>query len=310
MEVKKSVGRTGIDKSVYTNQIQSWLNSDYRISDITATMLQKSVGGQYKKSVDYLEEFKQGYETKELADLPPPPAEFTNLLNSAGLDAWRVLWQEKNKSVADATSAFEIERKELTTRAGEYLKVIELHEQEIEELKTLLVNKDQLIDTVNQDRLSISDDLTKERIALAQTAERADQLEQRLTESTNQLTNITDKNVHLEKEHEQRKQEIYKLSKQLTELTTKTNILDDQVTGLTENLTAESYKNKQLSAKLEQKNLSNVQLKTEIATKTALHDQLLIQLEQSSSQASKSLEDTNNRLDKLQTELVKIAAHQ
>jgi len=253
MEVKKSVGRTGIDKSVYTNQIQSWLNSDYRISDITATMLQKSVGGQYKKSVDYLEEFKQGYETKELADLPPPPAEFTNLLNSAGLDAWRVLWQEKNKSVADATSAFEIERKELTTRAGEYLKVIELHEQEIEELKTLLVNKDQLIDTVNQDRLSISDDLTKERIALAQTAERADQLEQRLTESTNQLTNITDKNVHLEKEHEQRKQEIYKLSKQLTELTTKTNILDDQVTGLTENLTAESYKNKQLSAKLEQK---------------------------------------------------------
>lgn len=307
MEVKKPVGRTGIDKSVYINQIQTWLNGDHRMKDITATMLQKSVGGQYKKSVDYLEEFKKGYETKELADLPPPPEEFTNLLNSAGLDAWRVLWEEKNKSVADATAVFELERKELITRADEYLNVISQHEQEIEELKAQLINKEQIIDSVNQEKSSINDNLTKERIELAQTSERAEQLSQRLAESSSQLTSVVDKNAQLEKDQEQSKQAIDKL-------TTKSNTLGDQVIDLNEKLTAESSSNNKLSEELEKSTLSNAKLTTEMATKTALHGQLSSQLEQcqeqgkqSNTQATKLLEDANKRLDTLQAELIKIA---
>lgn len=315
METKKSVGRTGIDKSAYTTQIQTWLNGDYRMSDITATMLQKAVGGQYKKSVDYLEEFKLGYETKELADLPPPPEEFTNLLNSAGLDAWRVLWEEKNKSVADATVAFEDEKKELLIRSEEYLNVIELHEQEIEALKDQLASKDQIINSVNQEKLAVKDDLTKERIELAKTSERAEQLEKRLTESNSQIVSLTDKSTQLEKDLEQNKQAIDSSTKQLAELTTKSNTLGEQVVGLTEKLTTESDNNKLLSEKLEKSTLSNSELTTEIATKTALHEQLSTQLDQcqeqskqANTQANKSLEDANKRFDKLQTELVKIAS--
>lgn len=314
MEVKKTPGRTGIDKSVYTAQIQTWLNGDYRMSDITATMLQKAVGGQYKKSVDCLEEFKQGYETKELADLPQPPEAFTNLLNSAGLDAWRVLWEEKNKSVADATAAFEIERKELITRADEYLNVIDQHEQEIEELKAQLETNEQITHSVTQEKLALNDDLTKERIKLAQTSERAEQFEQRLTESSHQLTSVTNKNAQLEKDQEQSKQTINTLTKQLAELTTKSNTLSDQVTGLTEKLTAEQSDTKRLSSVLEQERSANVKLTADIATKIALHDQLTTQLEQCQEQSkilaiqsTKSLEDANKRLDKLQGELVKIA---
>ena len=314
MEVKKSPGRTGIDKSVYTAQIQTWLNGDYRMSDITATMLQKAVGGQYKKSVDCLEEFKQGYETKELADLPPPPEAFTNLLNSAALDTWRVLWEEKNKAVADATAAFEIERKELITRADEYLNVIEQHEQEIEELKAQLETNEQITHSVIQEKLALNDDLTKERIKLAQTSERAEQFEQRLAESNTQLTSVTDKNTQLEKDQEQSKQTIDNLTKQLAELTTKSNTLGDQVTGLTEKLTAEQSDTKRLSTVLDQERSANVKLTTEIATKTALHDQLSTQLEKDQEQSkqlgiqsTKLLDDANKRLDKLQGELVKIA---
>ena len=315
MEVKKTAGRTGIDKAVYINQIQTWLNGDFRLSDITATKLQKAVGGQYKKAVDYLEDFKQGYETRELADLPQPPEAFTNLLHAAGQDAWRVLWEEKNKTVADATAAFDIERIALTVRADEYLNVIDQHEQLIEELRGQLADSEQSVNEVNQEKSVLSDDLTKEQINLAQTSERADQLKERLTESSTQLTSVTNKNTQLEKDQEQNKQTIDKLTSQVTELTTKSIALGDQVTGLNEKLTSEKSDTQRLSKVLEQERTTNSELTTDIATKTALHDQLSTQLKQHqeqgkvlATQSTKLLDDANKRLDNLQGELVKIAA--
>lgn len=314
MEVKKTAGRTGIDKAVYINQIQTWLNGDFRLSDITATKLQKAVGGQYKKAVDYLEDFKQGYETRELADLPQPPEAFTNLLHAAGQDAWRVLWEEKNKGVADAIAAFDIERIALNVRADEYLSVIDQHERLIDELRAQLADSEQSINEVNQEKSVLSDDLNKEKINLAQTSERADQLKERLTESSTQLTSVTNKNTQLEKDQEQNKQTIDTLTKKTADLTTKSSALADQVAGLNEKLTAKKSDVTRLSKVLEQEKAANSELTTNVATKTALHDQLSTQLEQHQEQgkalaiqSTKLLDDVNKRLDRLQGELVKIA---
>jgi len=314
MEVKKTAGRTGIDKAVYINQIQTWLNGDFRLSDITATKLQKAVGGQYKKAVDYLEDFKQGYETKELADLPQPPEAFTNLLHAAGQDAWRVLWEEKNKAVADAIAAFDIERTALNVRADEYLSVIDQHEQEIDELKAQLSDSDKSINEVNQEKTTLNDALTNERIALAQTSERADQLDARLTEANGQLNVFIDKNAQLEREKNQSKQDIDTITEQRNVLTTKATNFEDRAAELQASLTNESDNTKVLTNKLNENAAANTELTTELATKTALYDQLLTQLtkeqaqaEKANEQSVKSLSDVNKRLDNLQHELVKIA---
>ncbi len=58
MEQSKTIGRPGIEPQRYHNQIQQWLSEGTSIEGITATMLQKAIGGQYKKAVTILDEFK------------------------------------------------------------------------------------------------------------------------------------------------------------------------------------------------------------------------------------------------------------
>ena len=64
MEQPAKVGRKGIDENLYSEQITKWLNDGLSLDDISATSLQKAVGGQYKKAVAALDKFKEGYEPR------------------------------------------------------------------------------------------------------------------------------------------------------------------------------------------------------------------------------------------------------
>lgn len=197
----KTPGRPGIDQQTYINQIQVWLK-DYRLDEITATMLQKAVGGQYRKAATILDEFKAGYETKELSDLPEPPEQLTNALRAAGLEIWRILWEAKTKEVADIQSDFDERKGKLELLAEERLECIDALETEMEQLRQQVT---QLQNQSDDDRRQLSD--TRERLATETTRREAldDKLkdkEQQLTESKQATEQANQKLVAAQRQHD------------------------------------------------------------------------------------------------------------
>lgn len=136
MEEGKTAGRPSIDPQRYHNQIQIWISEGVSVDGITATMLQKSIGGQYGKVVTILNEFKASYEKKELSKLPEPPKQLGNVLNTAALEIWQLLWNQKNDEVNSAVTEFEKEKYKLTELALERLSVISDLEQQLEQAVT------------------------------------------------------------------------------------------------------------------------------------------------------------------------------
>lgn len=133
-------GRPGISEQQYVAQLQEWLDDGIRLQDMTATALQKAVGGQYKKAAEILERFKEGYETRELTELPPMPEKLQGLLNSAGLEMWRVVMDEKREQLAEATAVFEAEKSQLQAIAAERLEMIDQLENNETELRAQLAD--------------------------------------------------------------------------------------------------------------------------------------------------------------------------
>lgn len=205
MERKDAPGRPGIEHHVYINQIQSWLNEGIRLDEITATMLQKSVGGQYKKVVSVLDEFKAGYETKELSELPDVPETLSNALNAASLEIWRIVCEAKNKEVADIRGEFEKDKATLSRLAVERLDIIDELEQAVQSL---------------QDELAIlSPELGELREHLAAATSRAEGLAgaledktQQLTETKQALQDVTVKHNALSSDHDLQKTELSELA--------------------------------------------------------------------------------------------------
>lgn len=198
----KTPGRPGIDQQTYINQIQVWLK-DFRLDEITATMLQKAVGGQYRKAATILEEFKAGYETKELSDLPEPPEQLTNAIHAAGLDIWRILWEAKTKEVAAIQAEFDERKGKLELLAEERLECIDGLETEMEQLRLQVT---QLQSQAEADRRQLSE--TREHLATETTRREAleDKLkdkEQQLAESKLATDHANEKLVTVQRQHEE-----------------------------------------------------------------------------------------------------------
>ena len=198
----KTPGRPGIDQQTYINQIQVWLK-DYRLDEITATMLQKAVGGQYRKAATILEEFKAGYETKELSDLPEPPEQLTNALHAAGLDIWRILWEAKTKEVGDIQAEFDDRKGKLERLAEERLECIDDLEAELEQLRQQV---NQLQSQAEAERSKLSE--AREHLATETTRREAmeDKLkdkDQQLAESKMATSQANEKLVTVQQQHEE-----------------------------------------------------------------------------------------------------------
>lgn len=176
---RKEVGRPGIESHVYVEQIQRWLAEGLRITDVTATMLQKEIGGQYRKASHILAEFKQGYETKELAELPDMPSQLSNALNAAGLELWRIVCEDKNKEIEQVRDDANIKVDEFSRIAEERLSVIDDLESQLQHAQDEIA------------RLQPELDVTKK--ALSDEAQRASVLEVQSNANSKELAQLISK---------------------------------------------------------------------------------------------------------------------
>ena len=132
MEQPAKVGRKGIDESLYSEQILKWIDDGLSLDDISATSLQKAVGGQYRKAVAALEKFKEGYEAKVMADLPAVPSSVTDELNQFTLKLWREINQATHEKIAEIEASARAEVEEVEARLAECLAMIENVENQLE----------------------------------------------------------------------------------------------------------------------------------------------------------------------------------
>lgn len=191
-EKTKSVGRPGLSEEDYTKQITAWLDQGQRIEDITATKLQKAVGGQYRKVVDILSKFKGGYEARAVAALPDLPDAFMALLNDASIAMWRHLWERKEEEVATATAAFGVERADLQAISAEYLEVIERHEDRLADQEETIDRLREKVEGLENQLVEKSQQQADQKLQLVQVTERAEQLDQRLKDKTVEGSALTD----------------------------------------------------------------------------------------------------------------------
>ncbi len=115
-----TAGRPAIDSKIYERQVKAWLEIDkWRPEEVTATKLQKAVGGQYSRAKAFLEHFMAGYDTKSVSDIPEPPAQFLEALTKAGYDLHGILFEEQAKGYAENELMFEEMRKKLLAGKSE-----------------------------------------------------------------------------------------------------------------------------------------------------------------------------------------------
>ncbi|CAH0531257.1 hypothetical protein [Vibrio hippocampi] len=322
MEQNKSIGRPGIEPQRYHNQIQQWLNDGMGINAITATMLQKAIGGQYKKAVTILDEFKAGYETKELSELPEPPEQLNNALNAASLEIWRLLWNQKNAEVNAARSEFEQEKSGLMSLAAERLELIDNLEEQLEQLRQVeqaANEKLALLSNENHDKdqelASLRERLQARDLQIEQGKQSVAELNERLTteqskhdaqlESTHKQH--LDEMVGLRNELESKFVEIDSLQEQLTDALAKLKVSDLRVTDLTDQLAD----TKELADGLNQSlSEQQVRLMDEIEiehNKLVESEKALAVMETKLANAEANASVASSRADKLQSELLSLA---
>ncbi len=311
MDQSKIAGRPGIEPQRYHNQIQQWLNDGIGINGITATMLQKAIGGQYKKAVTILDEFKAGYETKELAELPEPPEALNNALNAAALDVWRLLWNQKNDEVNAAKADFEQERAVLASLAGERLELIDNLEDQLDQARQLQqVTNENLEQAVKQSH-DHSLELASLRERLTARDKQVAELERQLTDSHKSTQLAEQKHTtamaQARKELDEKAAKLDAAREQLTSLTARLESRDIQIAELNSQLTdskalAESL-NSSMSAQ-QVRFMDEIELEHK---KVVACEQTLAVLEAQLANANEKVAEATKRADKLEAELLKIA---
>ncbi len=311
MEQNKTIGRPGIEPQRYHNQIQQWLNEGMGIDGITATMLQKAIGGQYKKAVTILDEFKAGYETKELSELPEPPEQLGNALNAASLEIWRLLWNQKNTEVNAARSEFEQEKAGLIGLAAERLELIDNLEEQLEQLR-------QSEQVANEQLAQLSAENHDKDQELASLRERLEARDQQVGELKRQLA---DSQQSAQQAAQQHTTALAEVRNELESKTTKLDAAREQLTSLTARLEAKEQQITDLAGQLaDSKELADslnhslseqqVRLMDEIETertKLAESDKALAVMETKLANAEANASAASGRADKLQSELLSLA---
>ncbi|HFQ5304691.1 TPA: hypothetical protein ACGVAU_004435 [Vibrio vulnificus] len=301
----KTPGRPGIDQQTYINQIQVWLK-DFRLDEITATMLQKAVGGQYRKAATILEEFKAGYETKELSDLPEPPEQLTNALHAAGLDIWRILWEAKTKEVSAIQAEFDERKGKLELLAEERLECIDGLETEMEQLRQQVI---QMRSQAEADRRQLSE--TREHLATETTRREAleDKLkdkEQQLAESKLATDHANEKLVTVQRQHEDTIATMKQLGDEVL-----ANLKQEHAAQLKDLTKQHAAKVEELQSKIEQLTADHKQISKELTEQQARADKAESQVKdaalklvdvnelrsQESKKADKQIADLQKRLD-------------
>lgn len=310
-------GRPGISEQQYIAQLQEWLDDGHRLVDITATTLQKAVGGQYRKAAEILERFKEGYETRELTELPPLPEKLQGLLNSTGLEMWRVVMDEKREQLAEASAAFDAEKLQLQALADERLALIDELEAREAELRSTLANAQTQLD----ERTNSWHQLKGANEGL--TARNAE-LKERLQEKTQRVEHLepllekqTGANVELSSQLKDKQQDLGRALGELKQLKAEHEKLKgDLVTAdhFVEKAQVEIPKLEQqvamLQQQVEQQHEAATSMRRELQTAAQSREKIIAELASKATeaeQAGKAVATLQKQLDKLQGELVAIA---
>lgn len=310
-------GRPGISEQQYIAQLQEWLDDGHRLVDITATTLQKAVGGQYRKAAEILERFKEGYETRELTELPPLPEKLQGLLNSAGLEMWRVVMDEKREQLAEASAAFDAEKLQLQALADERLALIDELEARETELRSALASAQAQLD----ERTSSWHQLKGANEGLtARNAELKERLQEK-TQRVEHLEPLLEKQVNASKElSDQLKDARHDLGKalgelkQLKELQEKLAAETKAATQFADNAKQDITRLEQQAALLQQKaeqgTAASKEAKADLHIAVQLREKMIAELASKGAeaeQATKAAAALQKQVDKLQAELVAIA---
>ena len=136
------MARKATPEKTYIEAMETMLDDGLRIEEITATKLQKLVGGQYSKIIKIVEGFKDGYlEKKEVEKTAPMSPWFKSVIENVTesvanqlTESWFTINSEITSSVALASEAFEEKKAEYEAKAIEDLEQIKSLESDNEQL--------------------------------------------------------------------------------------------------------------------------------------------------------------------------------
>ncbi len=326
----KRAGRPSIPDEAFTQQIQSWLHEGKRVDEITATMLYKTVGGTYSRSVKAIDNFREGFETRELSEVPEPPPEMLNAATSAVTLGWRIAYEKMQEGIKEGKADLEIDRDKHLLLSEERLDLI----NELDAQKNELIHEVDKAETLSrqlaEDGDALKDELTELRLRLTQLdtenkglnslVDTLSSREDRALEECRKLQQAnTDLTIELEKRHttevvdqrlaDQRKlfeQDIIERQKTYDQqMEEKESIINQHLSAANdfeEQLTTVGDDLKKTKALLKSANTELNQLQTENQSMVNERDHgraRIVDLEKSLNANSKQLTDLNDRVIKI-----------
>ncbi len=140
------MARKATDEQVYIEAMHKHLEDGGQLDDITATKIQKQVGGQYSRISRIVAEFKAKHEEERKTDSRTPQAtwfkEMTTRLNATieqqigGI--WETIQSNINESISLATENYDAHKDKMDLQRQEDNKQIERLESENEKLTGIL----------------------------------------------------------------------------------------------------------------------------------------------------------------------------
>lgn len=133
------MARPGIDKQDYIQEIERQLSTGARLEEVTATKLQKAVGGQYSKAVEILNKYKE--ENKAADEDMPRPEWFKQWAEQITESAWLKISGDLREHLKEATSVFEKKRQDMERQQAEDHEQIRSLEAQVETLSKQLLEQ-------------------------------------------------------------------------------------------------------------------------------------------------------------------------
>jgi len=202
------MARPAIEKEKYVEAIEQMIQSGARLDEITATKLQKVVGGQYSRCVlivdEYLASVKAQATEEETAPMPAWFKDFVGAVTQAAEGTWFKIASEMRKSVDELTTSFAEKRIVLEAQRKEDLQQIADLEAMVEKQDEALTKSQGEADQLGQARARVEGELAAARAEIKDLVARHTALEKEKSSLAADLKVARSKIEHLEKvEHTQ-----------------------------------------------------------------------------------------------------------
>ncbi|MBA3016058.1 MAG: hypothetical protein KKD63_16405 [Proteobacteria bacterium] len=157
------MARPAIEKDKYLKAIEQLTENGARLEEITATKLQKIVGGQYSRCVSVIDEYmatiKAQAKEEETAPMPIWFKDFVGGITQIAEGTWFKIASEMRKSVDELTTSFAEKRIVLESQRKEDLQQIADLEAMVEKQDEALTKRQDEIDQLGQAKAKVEGEL-------------------------------------------------------------------------------------------------------------------------------------------------------